>query len=389
MPVLKEKTVPLSGDTNHKNENDKKSASHYWLALKLVPRLALHRKLALVELFGVDQLFHHSQELSSLSLTSKQVTAIRSPDWQRIENIILSAEQCNSKIIPFNDKHFPLLLKQIYDPPLILFIQGNIELLNQTQIAMVGSRNASITGRDNAFEFAKQLASLGWVITSGLALGIDGAAHKGVLAVKGQTIAVVATGLDQVYPARHRDLAKNILDNNGAIVSEFLPSTPPKPGYFPKRNRIISGLSVGVLVVEATIKSGSLVTARCAIEQNREVFAIPSTINNPQAKGCHWLIKQGAKLVEDIADIVDEVEKLPISGLNLSINKETEPRLEKSQKQNLFNDSLLASVGYEITPVDIVVSQSKLPIDVVLTRLTMLELKGLVTTVPGGYLRVK
>jgi len=389
MPVLKEKTVPLSGDTNHKNENDKKSASHYWLALKLVPRLALHRKLALVELFGVDQLFHHSQELSSLSLTSKQVTAIRSPDWQRIENIILSAEQCNSKIIPFNDKHFPLLLKQIYDPPLILFIQGNIELLNQTQIAMVGSRNASLTGRDNAFEFAKQLASLGWVITSGLALGIDGAAHKGVLAVKGQTIAVVATGLDQVYPARHRDLAKNILDNNGAIVSEFLPSTPPKPGYFPKRNRIISGLSVGVLVVEATIKSGSLVTARCAIEQNREVFAIPSTINNPQAKGCHWLIKQGAKLVEDIADIVDEVEKLPISGLNLSINKETEPRLEKSQKQNLFNDSLLASVGYEITPVDIVVSQSKLPIDVVLTRLTMLELKGLVTTVPGGYLRVK
>jgi DNA processing protein len=381
--------VPLSGDSNHKNENNKKNASHYWLALKLVPRLALHRKLALVELFGIDQLFHHSQELSSLNLTSKQVTAIRSPDWQRIENIIFSAEQCHSKIISFNDKHYPLLLKQIYDPPLILFIQGNIELLNQTQLAMVGSRNASITGRENAFEFAKQLASLGWVITSGLALGIDGAAHKGVLAVKGHTIAVVATGLDQVYPARHRELAKSILDNNGAIVSEFLPSTPPKPGYFPKRNRIISGLSAGVLVVEATIKSGSLVTARCAIEQNREIFAMPSTINNPQAKGCHWLIKQGAKLVEDIADIVDEIEQMPISVLNLSINKEKEPRFEKSQKQNLFNDSLLASVGYEITPVDIVVSRSKLPIDVVLTRLTMLELKGLVATVPGGYLRVK
>jgi DNA processing protein len=254
---------------------------------------------------------------------------------------------------------------------------------------MVGSRNASINGRENAFEFAKQLADLGWVITSGLALGIDGAAHKGVLAINGKTIAVVATGLDQVYPARHKELAKSILNNDGAIVSEFLPNTPPKPGYFPKRNRIISGLSVGVLVVEATIKSGSLITARCAIEQNREIFAIPSTINNPQGKGCHWLIKQGAKLVEDIADIVDEIEQLPISGLNLSTNKEKEVRLEKSQKQNLFNDSLLASVGYEITPVDIVVSRSKLPINVVLTRLTMLELKGLVATVPGGYLRVK
>jgi DNA processing protein len=379
--------VLLSGDTSQ--VNDKKSASHYWLALKLVPRLALHRKLALVELFGIEQLFHHSQELSSSNLTSKQVAAIRSPDWIKIENIIVSAEQCHSKIICFTDKHYPVLLKQIYDPPLVLFIQGNIKLLNQTQLAMVGSRNASINGRENAFEFAKQLAGLGWVITSGLALGIDGAAHKGALAVKGHTIAVVATGLDQVYPARHRELAKNILENNGAIVSEFLPHTPPKPGYFPKRNRIISGLSAGVLVVEATIRSGSLITARCAIEHNREIFAIPSTINNPQAKGCHWLIKQGAKLVEDIADIVDEIEQLPISGLNLRVNKEKEPRTEKSQKQNLFNDSLLASVGYEITPVDIVVSRSKLPIDVVLTRLTMLELKGLVATVPGGYLRVK
>jgi len=374
---------------NALNVNEKKSANHYWLALKFVPRLACHRKLALVELFGIEQLFHHSQELSSLNLTSKQAAAIRSPDWQKIEDVCNRAMQCDSKIISYNDECYPQQLKQIYDPPLVLFVQGNIKLLNQTQLAMVGSRNASINGRENAFEFAKKLTNLGWVITSGLALGIDGAAHKGVLEVKGATIAVVATGLDQVYPTRHKTLAKNILDNNGAIVSEFLPNTPPKPGYFPKRNRIISGLSVGVLVVEATIKSGSLVTARCAIEQNREIFAIPSVINNPQAKGCHWLIKQGAKLVEDIADIINEIEQLPISGLNLNRNIEKEVRFEKSQKQNLFNDSLLASVGYEITPVDIVVSRSKLPIDVVLTRLTMLELKGLVATVPGGYLRVK
>ncbi|MBA6231484.1 DNA-protecting protein DprA [Colwellia sp. MB3u-28] len=372
-----------------RDEHHNKSASHYWLALKLIPRLASHKKLTLVERFGVEKLFYPSQELSSLSLTQKQVAAIRSPDWPRIANIINASKRCGSIIIPFTDIRYPSTLKQIYDPPLLLFVQGNITLLNQQQIAMVGSRNASINGRDNAFEFAQQLVNAGLVITSGLALGIDGAAHKGTLAAKGKTIAVVATGLDQVYPTRHRLLAKNILENDGAIISEFLPGTPPKPGYFPKRNRIISGMSIGVLVVEATIRSGSLVTARCAIEQNREVFAVPSTINNPQAKGCHWLIKQGAKLVDDIADIVDEIDLLPESGLNLMINITKGQSFEKSEKQHLFNDALLASVGYEITPVDIVVSRSKLPINEVLTRLTMLELKGLVAMVPGGYLRVK
>lgn len=371
------------------DDNKDRSESHYWLALKLVPRLASQKKLTLVELFGVEQLFHPSQELSSLNLTQKQISAIRAPDWLRISNIIDASQRCGSTIIPITDPRYPISLKQIFDPPLVLFVQGNIALLNQQQIAMVGSRDASINGRDHAFEFSQKLAQAGLVITSGLALGIDGAAHKGTLSVQGKTIAVVATGLDQVYPARHRLLAKSILDNDGAIVSEFAPGTPPKPGYFPKRNRIISGLSLGVLVVEATIKSGSLVTARCAIEQNREVFAIPSTINNPQAKGCHWLIKQGAKLVDNVADIVDEIELLPKSGLNLSMDLEKEPALEESEKQHLFNDSLLASVGYEITPVDIVISRSKLPIDVVLTRLTILELKGLVATVPGGYLKVK
>jgi DNA processing protein len=391
--ALKEKAVPITKSTDvtaqPSDEHHNKSASHYWLALKLIPRLASHKKLTLVERFGVEKLFYPSQELSSLSLTQKQVAAIRSPDWSRISDIINASKRCGSIIIPFTDIRYPSKLKQIYDPPLLLFVQGNVTLLNRQQIAMVGSRNASINGRENAFEFAQQLAKVGLVITSGLALGIDGAAHKGTLAVKGKTIAVVATGLDQVYPARHRLLAKNILENDGAIISEFLPSTPPKPGYFPKRNRIISGMSIGVLVVEATIRSGSLVTARCAIEQNREVFAVPSTINNPQAKGCHWLIKQGAKLVDDISDIVDEIDLLPESGLNLTITIEKEQSFEKSEKQHLFNDELLASVGYEITPVDIVVSRSKLPINVVLTRLTMLELKGLVATVPGGYLRVK
>ena len=233
----------------------------------------------------------------------------------------------------------------------------------------------------------------GLVITSGLALGIDASAHKGALTSNASTIAVVATGLDKVYPARHRTLAQQIIFHDGAIISEFLPGTLPKAGHFPKRNRIISGLSIGVLVVEAELKSGSLITARCALEQNREVFSIPSTINNPQAKGCHWLIKQGAKLVEEVADIVGELTFLDTNTLELKqykcsqgvVNKAID---QKKQNKGLCVDELLASVGFEVTPVDKVVFRSKLPIEEVLTRLTLLELSGLVAAVPGGYLRL-
>lgn len=363
---------------------------HYWLALKLVPRLAAYKKLALVNSFGLREIFLSSSTSSMLKLTPKQQSAIQHPDWLRIEKIIINSEQCDSKIIVFDDEYYPELLRQIYDPPLVLFIKGNMELLKKPQIAIVGSRNASASGRDNAFNFACQFAKNNIVVTSGLALGIDASAHKGALHGQGVTIAVVATGLDSVYPSRHKTLANDIVNSEGVIVSELIPGTIPKAGLFPRRNRIISGLSLGVLVVEATIKSGSLITARCAVEQNRDVFAIPSSIHNPQAKGCHWLIKQGAKLVEEYADIVEELDIPTKYGLNLIINnKKDDNNIEKKCNQDLCNDSLLASVGYEITPVDTVVSRSKLPIDVVLTRLTMLELRGLVSAVPGGYLKVK
>ena len=227
-----------------------------------------------------------------------------------------------------------------------------------------------------------------FVVTSGLALGIDAHAHQGALQSGGHTIAVVATGLDMVYPARHKTLQKNILQSNGLIISEFAPGIPPKPGHFPKRNRIISGLSLGVLVIEASLKSGSLITARCALEQGREVFAVPSSIYNEQAKGCHWLIKQGAKLVEGIDDIVEELKDSSLNSLSLNIKQSKSASTEKNEKQGLCNDPILASVGYEITPVDRVVSRSKLPIDEVLTRLTVLELEGLVSAVPGGYLKL-
>ena len=373
-----------------------KSNIHYWLALKLVPRLAIHKKLALVDTYGIAALFS-LPTLSTLTsahcLTSKQLIAFNQPNWLLIDEIINNSTHCNSEIITFDDPLYPHLLKQIYDPPLVIFIQGNKQLLNQNQLAIVGSRSASVNGRETAFDFALQLAAMGLVITSGLALGIDAAAHKGALTSDASTVAVVATGLDKVYPARHRALAQQIISHHGAIISEFLPGTLPKAGHFPKRNRIISGLSIGVLVVEAALKSGSLITARCALEQNRDVFSIPSVINNPQAKGCHWLIKQGAKLVEEVVDIIEELTFINESGLYFKqqkklegiVNKETD---QKSQNKSLCVDELLASVGFEITPVDKVVSRSKLPIEEVLTRLTMLELSGLVAAVPGGYLRL-
>jgi len=365
---------------------------HYWLAVKFIPRLSIHKKLALVERFGLIELFSTPPTKSEVVLTAKQYAALIHPDWQKIAQIVCHTLENNSQLISFDDNKYPQLLKQIYDPPLVLFVKGNADILNQQQIAIVGSRNASVQGRESANEFSTALALSDVIITSGLALGIDAAAHRAAVNVQRATIAVIATGIDKVYPSRHKQLAKDILISGGAIVSEFLPGTEPRAGHFPKRNRIISGLTSAVLIIEAAIKSGSLITARCALEQNREVFALPGNIHNPQIKGCHWLIKQGAKLVDEVADILDEMNYSSINGLNLSRkdnrNKDKETEVEKNRDQDLFNDSLLASVGYEITPVDMVVSRSKLPTDVVLTRLTMFELRGLVSAVPGGYIKL-
>jgi DNA processing protein len=279
----------------------------YWLALKFVPRLSIAKKRLLVQQFGIKSLFSvATAQLSQCGLTPAQIAAIRQPDWPRIEQIMQDSMQCSSEIICFDDKDYPQILKHIHDPPLLLFVRGNKALLNRSQIAMVGSRNASIYGKETTLKLAQQLAEQGLVVTSGLALGIDTFAHKGTLTLANSTIAVVATGLDQVYPTRNKTLFHDILTQGGLVISEFPPKTMAKAGNFPQRNRIISGLTLGVVVVEAAMQSGSLITARCAIEQNREVFALPGSIYQPLSKGCHWLIKQGAKLIEDCADIMEE-----------------------------------------------------------------------------------
>ncbi len=381
--------------------NNSQNNTRYWLALKLVPRLAVHKKIALVEAFGLTALFSSHGKSSILTsangLSAKQLSAFYRPDWSKISTIIEASTACNSELVCYDEACYPQRLKQIYDPPLVLFVQGNVMLLNNQQLAVVGSRSASVGGRDTAFSMCQQLAHNGLVITSGLALGIDAAAHRGALCETTGTIAVVATGLDQVYPARHHCLVQKIIQSGGAIVSEFLPKTPARAGQFPKRNRLISGMSLGVLVVEAELKSGSLITARCALDQNREVFAIPSSIENQQAKGCHWLIKQGAKLVEQCADIIDEFAFADDPSLHLKSEEQTKLSAEhipnkggsEIKRKGLSNDALLANVGFEVTPIDKVISRSELPVEEVLTRLTMLELSGLVFAVPGGYIRTK
>lgn len=317
----------------------------------------------------------------------KIISLLQTPDWDQVEQDLEWLSADNRHVIDQQHQHYPELLQQIPDPPALLFVQGDINLLGKWQLAMVGSRNPSASGRDTAFEFARYLAQGDIVITSGLAAGIDAAAHKGALAASGQTIAVIGTGLDRVYPAAHRDLAHHIAEN-GAIVSEFPLGTPPKAENFPRRNRIISGLSLGTLVVEAAVKSGSLITARMAMEQGREVFAIPGSIHNPLSRGCHQLIREGAKLVETANDIIEELGAMagvvPQSGDNFAPNGEVlaSAELDKDYQQ------LFEFLGYDPIHIDILIDKSGLTVDAVSSMLLLLELQGQVSSLPGGrYVR--
>lgn len=283
---------------------------------------------------------------------------------------------------------YPPLLRQIPDPPAALFTLGDVSLLASPQLAMVGSRNPSVEGRRNAEEFATYLAKCGLTITSGMALGIDAASHRGALKAGGRTVAVWGTGLDKTYPPRNRDLAEEIAAK-GLVVSEFPPGTPPLPIHFPRRNRLISGLSVGTLVVEAASRSGSLITARTASEQGREVFAIPGSIHNPMARGCHRLLREGAKLVETAGDILEELAPLlgiqaPIEAAEIKADTPAQAAPEDPEYKLLLN-----SLDYAPTSVDSLVERTGLTPDVVSSMLLMLELQGQVEASPGGrYSRV-
>jgi DNA processing protein len=270
------------------------------------------------------------------------------------------------------DEDYPPLLRETADPPALLYGAGRRELLLQGCLAIVGSRNATPQGESNAEAFGQALSSAGITVVSGLALGIDAAAHKGGLKGPGSTIAVVGTGLDRVYPARNKALAHEIAEK-GLLLSEFALGTISAPGHFPKRNRIISGLSRGVLVVEAALNSGSLITARQALEQGREVMAIPGSIHSPLSKGCHALIKQGAKLVESAQDIIEELAWPVMPAIH---SAETPPDME--------TEPLLQHLGHDPVSIDLLAERSGLTVDALSAKLLTLELEGHVAQLPGG-----
>ncbi|AKH22249.1 hypothetical protein AAY24_12350 [Sedimenticola thiotaurini] len=332
---------------------------------------------------GNPQPLFSTQHPAHKGLKQASIDWLRDPDWDRVEQDLRWQEGGNRAILTLADGRYPTLLKELEDPPPLLFVQGDPAILDMPQLAIVGSRNPTPSGRQTAQEFARFLSQAGLVITSGLAAGIDGAAHRGALQGSTPTLAVTGTGLDRVYPARHRDLAHQIAEQ-GALVSELPPGTPPLPANFPRRNRIISGLSVGTLVVEAARQSGSLITARLATEQGREVFAIPGSIHNPLARGCHALIRQGAKLVETADDILEELA--PLLGAQLertepvsTVKAEPEARLWDQEYQQL-----MAALDFDPTPVDLLIERSGLTADAVSSMLLLLELEGFVSAAPGG-----
>jgi len=358
-----------------------------WLALLRVPGLQPDQYHLLLNVFGTpDKVFAASAgSLGKLGLKADSVSAILNPVTECIDPDLDWLQHDNHHAITFHDARYPDLLKTISSPPPVLFVRGDPDYLQLPQLAMVGSRTPTASGRKTAMEFARHLSASGITITSGLARGIDAACHQGALEGIAGTVALVAHGLDIIYPAAHRKLAEDIT-HNGAIVSEHPLGTEPLKAYFPRRNRIISGLSLGTLVVEAALKSGSLITARHALDQGREVFAIPGSIHNPLARGCHQLIRQGAKLVEKADDILEELSallpaELPAASATVTDN-------QSSQTLDPDHQKLLKCLAYEPVPIDELVNRSGFAASEVASMLLILELEGCVVSESGLYTRV-
>ncbi|MCD6056392.1 MAG: hypothetical protein K0R12_1354 [Gammaproteobacteria bacterium] len=361
-----------------------------WIALANLPppQVSLYHYLKNQGI--VQALFDANQTL--LPLTNAQRHYLHAPPWDQIDRSLEIALQHQWHILTIEDSRYPEPLKHIADPPLLLFANGELSLLQTLQIAIVGSRHPTIDGLTAAYEFAKNLSDRGFIITSGLAKGIDTAAHQGALASRqSSTLAVMATGLDRIYPTSNQRLSEQILKQNGLLLPEFLPKTPAYAHHFPRRNRIISGLSSGVFVIEAALQSGSLITARFAAEQGREVFALPGSIHNPLTKGCHHLLREGAQLVETVDDIVQNLQHLLPKALQGTKNEKKlhDKRLNTVQSLDSNQALLLECIGYQATPVDQIIARSALPAAKVATLLTDLVLLDQIKLEPNGYCRCR
>ena len=387
-----------SSNSSHKYHHRNDYHAIETLIISLLPHIGCKRYWSLINHFGTatailstspsDIPFLNQQGQHLLSNYQQQGEGSLLAEKARL--IVESTIACGGHILTVESDGYPALLKEIDQPPPVLFVKGNIDALSLPQIALVGSRRSSHAGLDNTQRFAAHLASNGFTITSGLALGIDGAAHQAAINAQGTTVAVMATGIDDIYPKRHRHLADAIIDSGGALISEFTPHSAPKADHFPRRNRIISGLSLGVLVIEAAIKSGSLITARFALEQGREVFAIPGSIHHPQSKGCHQLIKQGATLVETSDDIVQQLPGI-IGHLANQPNTHNE-HSESTEENRILNCSKEKAVLDYLTnkplTIDALITLSGLPSHELSAHLMNLEINGWIKHSEWGYERV-
>lgn len=348
-----------------------------WLALSLVRGLGGESARRLLKEFGSPEAVYAAPIRSLKSIVKAEIASEIGNGIadEMIAPALSWLSDDGNHIATLADSDYPQALLNIHDPPLLLYVKGRLDLLNRPALAVVGSRNATPQGIHNAEAFAKSLSDAGLCIISGMAQGIDAAAHRGALSGHGSSVALVGTGLDKVYPAANRELA-HMLAKQGALISEFPLGTPPLAANFPRRNRLISGMSLGCLVVEASLQSGSLITARLALEQGREVFAIPGSIHAPQSKGCHALLKQGAKLAETAQDILEELGGQLVTAL-------------PTENQGESSSALLDHLGYDPVDIDTLCARSGLTIAELSAMLLSLELEGRISTLPGGlYQRI-
>ena len=365
-----------------------------WLRLALTPGVGNTTARKLLTAFGSAQaIFEQSsatlQKLGSdkLARTLRTEPPLLAAQLQTTLDWLQAGD--DRRVAVLGDAAYPAELLNIEDPPLMLYMLGVLAVPTEaatkkiaSSLAIVGSRNPTPQGESNARQFAKAFGSAGICVVSGLALGIDGAAHEGAMLGGGDTIAVVGTGLDRVYPKKHLDLAHRIA-RQGMLISEFALGTPPLTANFPRRNRIISGLSRGTLVVEAALQSGSLITARLAAEQGKEVFAIPGSIHSPQSRGCHALIKQGAKLVEVAQDVLEELKLMPV-GSAAELTECDGAQTHKDETATEDEDPLLAALGFDASSLDALQARTGLPTPHLQAQLLTLELDGKVARLPGG-----
>ncbi|WP_238082695.1 MULTISPECIES: DNA-protecting protein DprA [Pseudescherichia] len=327
-----------------------------------------------------------AKTLSLAGLTAKQRARFFAVPPRDIDSTLAWLALPGHHLLLASDADYPPALRAITDFPGALFVKGDVSLLTTPQLAVVGSRANSWYGERWGGHFCERLAGCGLTITSGLALGIDGIAHRSALRGGGKSLAVLGNGLQQVYPRRHTALAAQLIEAGGALASEFPLAALPRPGNFPRRNRIISGLSLGVLVVEAALRSGSLVTARCAMDQGRDVFALPGALGSPGSEGPHWLIQQGAMLVSTPEEILENLHQ----GLRWLHNAREKPIYSSEHRAAALPfPELLANVGDEVTPVDVVAERAGQPVPVIVAQLLELELAGWIAAVPGGYVRLR